>query len=175
MSKNPWKHIFILTWILFVILGWKILNPMVQDTLTLTGSIMEYSHRLNNPETIKAQNGLLEKKNHELEMRITELTAVFPSRENLSQIYNVIGDIVDKNDVSMEKITPHELQEDSLFYQMKLEFSVTSAFNNFLQFVHSLESGTDIFRIEKLQIDRPEKQHDKLNIQITLLTHIKRD
>jgi Tfp pilus assembly protein PilO len=148
---------------------------MVQDTLSLTSSIMEYSHQLNNPGTIKAQNGLLEEKNQELKTKIAELTAVFPTRENLSQIYNVIGDIVDKNGVSMEKITPHELQEDSLFYQMKLEFSVTSAFNSLLQFVHSLESETDIFRIEKLQIDKPEKQKDKLNIQITLLTHIKRD
>jgi Tfp pilus assembly protein PilO len=177
MLKINWKFLLYISPFCLIFVGWKLVIPIHKENIRLVKEIYfeRTQYKSPDPDSLEIKIRNLEKANREMQSNISQLIYEFPNKESLSKVYSKLGENASKLNVNINKISPHPILEDSLFYNLQLDVDVSSDFDRLLKCLHEFENKSNIFRILELQIVGFPNFGNELNTKMKLSANLKKE
>jgi Tfp pilus assembly protein PilO len=177
MFNIKWKFLLYASPFFLFFVGWKSVIPISKENIRLIKEIYWGSIQYQSPDpdslAMKIRN--LENANREMQSNISQLIYDFPDKKTLSKVYSKVGENASKFNVNINKISPHPIMEDSLFYNLELDVEVSSDFERLLKYLHEFENRSNIFKILELQIEGFSNFRKELNATVKLAVNLKKE
>jgi Tfp pilus assembly protein PilO len=84
--------------------------------------------------------------------KVAEYEALLPETLDLDLFLEELGNLAQRNQVHIEKLTPHKVKEHSLFRELEIEVRATGTYLAIYEFMHQLEHGKQLARARELRI-----------------------
>lgn len=177
MLNINWKFLLYVLPFCFFFIGWKLVIPIHKENIRLVKETYfeRTQDQSSDPDSIEIKIRNLEKANREMQSNISQLIYDFPDKESLSKVYSKLEENASKLNVNINKISPHPILEDSLFYNLQLEVDLSSDFDRLLKCLHEFENKSNIFRILELQIEGFPNFGNELNTKMKLSANLKKE
>lgn len=177
MINLNWKFLLYVSPFCFFFIVWQLVIPVHKENMRLVKELYfeRIPYQSPNPDSLEIKIKNLEKANREMKSNISQLIYEFPNKESLSKVYSKLGENAAKLNVNINKISPHPILEDSLFYNLQLEMDASSDFHRLLKCLHEFENKSNIFRILELQIEGCSNFGNELNTKIKISASLKKE
>lgn len=177
MLNINWKFLLYVSPFCLIFIGWKLVIPINKSNIRLVKQIYleRAQYQSLNPDSLEIKIRNLEKTNRKMQSNISNLIYEFPNKESLSKVYSKLGENAAKLNVNINKISPHPISEDSLFYNLQLEVDVSSDFHKLLKCLHEFENKSNIFCILELQIEGFSNFGNELNTKMKLSAKLQKE
>ena len=175
MFKLNWKYILYTCPFLLILAGWNLLVPLAEENLQMIRTLLQQSDEIASREVLKINIDSLKQANQKLQSRIDLLLTDLSDRDNLSVVYSLLNDLAAKHRVKIDRIVPRSLEKDTLFCYLPLEVSFHGPFPNLIKFLHSLEGGSNLIKVEHLTAQKTTDSKSELQVESTFLAYFKRE
>ena len=88
----------------------------------------------------------------EVAEKVAEYEALLPETLDLDLFLEELGNLAQRNQVHIEKLTPHKVKEHSLFRELVIDVRATGTYLAIYEFMHQLEHGKQLARARELRI-----------------------
>jgi Tfp pilus assembly protein PilO len=175
MFNLKWKYVHYLLPLLFLAVGWQLLYPMTRDNLKMIFDLFFHSGGDGTEQVLQEEQLRLRKRHKNLDEAISVIVANFPQRENLSRIYEELNRRAVRRDVTIEKLMPQPLVEDSLFDRLELTLCCRADFRDIVGYIHEIEDSCSFIRVEKLSLQTSPQEKNRLTGEILFSAKVRQD
>ncbi len=104
------------------------------------------------------------------------LRSVGPNKElHIATLLKEIEDLARGAQVTLEEVKPLPEAETDLYHSYSFEIHSRCTLDQWVRFVHSIESSRSLFEIERAKIEVPEEHPDLLESTLRIVTIVVRE
>lgn len=173
MFGYNWKIMLPIICALMLLAGIKILIPQFVAVGAIAMDAMVHRSKLEPPENISADLLQLRSARDAINSQIDGTLRHVPNQDSLAIFYRILGSAATSSRVQLRKVKPRPITSADRFNELAIDADISGDFGNLLTFLEKLEAGTQLFRVQGLNLKASGKQGNQVSGTLKLTAHVR--